>query len=222
MPTSRYEFNKAVSDAFKENPEKEYSSSYLNDILVNWRDVEARLRHTALFVFVAAAFGELLIQGRVTEVQLAGLTIKSLSIFQKITPVVVGYLIYDFCNLIVATSTYGALYRAIIKFLYPKVTSRRLDEAVVPPMSLLIGESTWAEYNDVLSTAAAWLLGIIRPFLIIGAPLVYIVHQFIHLAAINQADGLFWICVGLTSSLIVASFAVVISWLLGGYSILGG
>src|SRR5690349_17851362 len=118
MPFFGPDFSKKIPYVFKEDPEKEYSSTYLSEILVNWRDIEARLRHTALLAFVAAAFGELLIQGRVTEIQLAGLSIKSLSIFQKITPVVAAYLIYDFCNQIIVSSTYYGLHAGLIQFLY--------------------------------------------------------------------------------------------------------
>jgi len=213
MPIIGPSFNRSVRNAFKKGPEKEYSSTYLNDILVNWRDVETRLRHAALFAFVAAAFGELLIQGRVTKVQLAGLTVNSLSIFQKITPVVVSYLIYDICNYIVIISTYRALYDEMVGFLYPAIRSEQLNAAAAPPMSLYFGEYSWILYDNSHSSWPFLILGLIRPFIIIGAPLAYIIHQFAHLAAINQDDGLFWVSVGLTSLLIVASLRVLFSWL---------
>lgn len=224
MPYFGPSFRNEVSETFEEDPEKGFYQTYLSKVLTNWRDVETRLRHTALLAIVIAAFGELLIYGHVTQLQFAGLTIKGLPIFQKVIPVVGGYLIYDFCNLIVVTSTYLSLYDALIKTMYPKMRSSKSDiaTAIEPPMSLFYGERSWyLYYNDRLPIIPAAILGLIRPFLIIAAPLAYIVQQFSHLAAIDQADILFWICVALTSLLIAVSIAILISWLSGPFQIYG-
>lgn len=211
MPFLGPKFDHRVKYAFQGDSGKEFLPNYLNAVLVSWRDVEARARHTALLAFVIAALGELLIHGSVTEFQFVGLTIKSLPMYQKIAPIVVAYLIYDFCNQIIVISTYKALHNSLIKRFYPDVGLLRIAEE--PPMSLFLGEDYWFEFSTSASAFAPLLLGLIRPFFIIAAPLAYIVHQFFHLAASNQADGLFWICVGLTGVLIVASISVVISWL---------
>jgi len=211
MPFFGPKFDHRVQHAFKGDSGKEFLTNYLNAVLVSWRDVEARARHTALLAFVIAAFGELLIHGSVTEFQFVGLTIKSLPMFQKIAPIIVGYLIYDFCNQVIVISTYKALHASLIQHFYPDVGLLRIAEE--PPVSLFFGEEYWFEFSNSSSALLALLLGLIRPFFIIAAPLAYIVHQFFHLAAANQADGLFWICVGLAGVLIVASISVVISWL---------
>jgi hypothetical protein len=213
MPYYGPDFSKKVDSIFRDDGGKEFAQTYLREVLTNWRDVESRLRHTALLAFVAAVFGEFLTYGHVAQIELAGLTIRGLPIFQKAIPVVVAYLIYDFCNLIVVTSSYFGLSRELLLRLNDGMRGG-LATAVVPPVSLFLGEESWTDfYGEGPSEVLVLILGLIRPFIVIGAPLAYIIQQFMHLAAIKQADALFWICAGLTALLIMASLAVVFSWL---------
>jgi hypothetical protein len=217
MPYLGPNFSNKIDDAFREDPRNEYAQNYLGELLKNWRDTESRLRRTALLAFVAAMLGEFLIHGRVAQIDVAGLTVTGIPIFQKIIPVVAAYLIYDFCNLIVVTSVYFSLCRELVSRLWPGARYSGLSEGLAPPVSLFFGENSWVNfYGENLSTVTVLFLGLIRPFIVIGAPLAYITQEFMHLDAIHQNDSLFWICIGLTCLLIMTSLIIVFSWLRDG------
>jgi hypothetical protein len=219
MPYFGPNLSNQIDRVFSEDSGKEYAQNYLGELLKNWRETESRLRRTALLAFVAAMLGEFLIHGHVARIDLAGLTVTGIPIFQKIIPVVAAYLIYDFCNLIVVTSAYYSLCREFVGHLWPRARYTELSDALAPPVSLFFGENSWVNfYGENPSTLTVLILGLIRPFIVIGAPVAYIVQQFMHLNATHQNDSLFWICIALTSLLIAASLIIIFTWLRDGFN----
>ena len=207
-----------IEDAFKEDAiDSDGLTSYLTELLVNWRQAEVALSRTISFILLSSAAFELLTRGVASEVSVIFLKITNATpLIAAVLPVVVAYLTLNLALLIDDITLYSIIHHFIMRLRFPNLHENNMHVALRPPRAVFTAGrfafGRGASVNRVARTTIALIQ--IGTHLIL--PVSFVVYAYVRLLVTRGlGDVLVWMSLGISIILVLAAillFFDVVNW----------
>lgn len=189
----------AVRDAFQDERGAARASEYLSVVRENWQEAERRTTRIALLALLAAAVGELSLQGAVSEIEVAGVKLQNASFLSLLCPLVVAYSYFNLFETVVAATIYQDVHDAIVSECFPSLRRPELDEAIYPPSPITVPMSAGFGHTS------AKLVGVVRPLVfLLGVP-SFLALYYAQAFAASAANVLTYLALAVTVLLLAAT-----------------
>lgn len=171
---------KKVSDAFKEQPTREYVNDYLAELRTNWRESERSFTRTALLLLALCAFAELLARGRIKDVSTDFFTIEDVGLVRKALPIAIAYLYAKLGSYWAEVSMFEEAHRRVLDYIYPQISDANFERPLMPTSSSLLTSDRFFYAMPERSVFRPMLnfAGASRAIAFITAPPVFLLYYF--------------------------------------------
>jgi phosphoglycerol transferase MdoB-like AlkP superfamily enzyme len=128
-----------VEAAFAEQTARSFGHSYLEALLVGWREIAQSLRRSLALVVVLMVAFFLLKNSKTSDFTLGPIKLTNISSVLTVLPVLVSVLIYECMGLVSAFSMYREMTGEVVRSLHPSIYENDLEMMLAPPTITLIG-----------------------------------------------------------------------------------
>jgi hypothetical protein len=201
-----------VKNAFDDaGVDDETVSSYLAELLINWRQADAKLHRTASLIALIAATFELFTRGAVTEISFASLKItKDLPLIFYSLPVVAAYLTLNLMILLSDIAILSQVHASLTRIRLPTLYANNMEIPLQPPGGLL--PASRFRLGNRNSYTGRIVLIFIRLGFYLAIPALFLVYAYFRLFSENGDGNIFvWVSLILSSILLLASALLLIS-----------
>ncbi|MFN2588825.1 MAG: hypothetical protein ABR613_12010 [Actinomycetota bacterium] len=122
----------SIETVFDDEDVRSYAEPYLEELRANWREAERSLSRTILTAILVGALFLLLTQGGAQTVSFPFVSLKDATIVMKALPMVIAYLSWTVCLLIVESSLLHETHQAVVASRWPTLYEKNLETALFP------------------------------------------------------------------------------------------
>jgi hypothetical protein len=201
-----------IEAAWKDTDSQKFLLDHTNDIRGNWYEADRLVRRNlALLVVLAFAF-ELLTRGGVSELSVAFIKIRDLSLVQKLLPAVFAYVVIEGANALLEAAALREAHDAIIRMRWSVIHNWDLERLLWPPNSMVYSTAKYVYFlgSDTGLLGTGLIVGsAVRAVLVLLLPIAFTIYSCTRLFILyGLADVLTWFSVGV--SVVALSYAVLV------------